>query len=129
MDPIAKTTTPEADDTIRLNIPARAEHAHLARLTTASVAARLAFSYDEVEDVRIAVGELCGVLVDDAPTSRIEFICRVTNDALEIDACREPAGAPIELDDLSRQILDAVTDEIQVHDHGTGLTVRKHRRG
>ena len=121
--------TSRTDETVRLNIPARAEHAHLARLTTASVAARLAFSYDEVEDVRIAVGELCGVLVDGATDSRIEFLCRVTNDALEIEARRDPAGADVELDDLSRQILEAVTDEARVHDSGTGITVRKHRRG
>lgn len=120
-------TSPDSD-TVRLGIPARAEYAHLARLTASSIAARSDLSYDEVEDVRIAVGELCGVLVDETPDSRIELTCSIGDAHLAITAVRLPAGAPVELDDLSRQILDAVTDELEIHEDGAGLTVQKRHR-
>lgn len=116
-------------DMIRLSFPAQAEYAHLARLTASSIAARFDFAYDDVEDVRIAVGELCGVLVDDATDSRIELTCLIVDDCLDVEGQRVPPGAPIELDDLNRQILEAVTDELHVHDQGAGLTLRKFRRG
>lgn len=122
-------TAPSDDpEAIKLTIPAEAIYAQLARLTAASISARYDFSYDDVEDVRIAVGELCGLLVDDEPT-RIEFAYRFGDDTLDISAQRLPAGEPVTVGPLSHQILDAVTDEIDVHDHGTGLTIRKHRRG
>lgn len=115
-------------DTIKLTVPAEPIYAQLARLTAASISARYDFSYDDVEDVRIAVGELCGLLVDDERT-HIEFAYRFDRDVLDISARRLPAGEPVEVGPLSHQILDAVTDEITVHERGTGLTIRKQRRG
>lgn len=120
--------TPGDADTVRLGIPALAEYAHLARLTASSIAARSDLPYDDVEDMRIAVGELCGVLVDDTPGSRIDLHCTVDDGALVVTATRHPAGEPVRLDDLSRQILEAVTDELQIHDQGAGLTIRKRHR-
>lgn len=35
----------------------------MARLATAAVAARQAFTYDQIEDLKIAVSEACGVLI------------------------------------------------------------------
>jgi len=44
-------------------IPARAEFVSVARLTAAAVAARQGFTYDEVEDLKIAVSEACTSLI------------------------------------------------------------------
>lgn len=51
------------EDHIRLTVPARPEYVRLARLTASSLAARLGFTYDEIEDLRLAVDELCFLLV------------------------------------------------------------------
>jgi serine/threonine-protein kinase RsbW len=42
-----------------MRIPARSEWVRVVRLATAGVAARLGFSYDEVEDLKLAVAEAC----------------------------------------------------------------------
>lgn len=125
---VSTQTSPDRVEEIRLTVPARATYAQIARLTATSVAARIGFSYDEVEDLRIAVGELCGVLVDDAPDSRIVLACWAGDEQLTIQATREPATAPVALPDLSRQILEAVVDEVTVDADRAQVTVVKRRQ-
>ncbi len=48
---------------IDLKIPPRPEYISVARLTVAAVAARQAFAYDEIEDLKVAVSEACNVLI------------------------------------------------------------------
>ena len=67
-------TDPQAE-TVQLLIPCRPEYVGVARLAVLGIASRMPFSYDEVEDVRLAVGEACTHAVeragDDAATIRI----------------------------------------------------------
>src|SRR5262245_7369306 len=69
---------PEA--TVELCIPARPEYVGVARLAIRGVASRIRFSYDEVEDVRLAVGEACTSVLDridgdsEAPPIRIRCL-------------------------------------------------------
>src|SRR5256885_16875050 len=59
---------------VRLAVPATPEFLRLARLTVAGVASRMGFTYDEVEDLRIAIDELCFALVGTAgPGGDIEL--------------------------------------------------------
>jgi len=48
---------------IRLSVPARADYVHVLRSVVASVAAKLDFSYDDIEDLRLAVDEACAYLL------------------------------------------------------------------
>ena len=48
---------------IRLTVPARADYVHVLRSVIASVAAKLDFSYDDIEDLRLAVDEACAYLL------------------------------------------------------------------
>lgn len=52
-------------DHVRLSIPAEPRFARLLRLTVASIAGRVGFNFDEVEDVRIAVSEASALLLGD----------------------------------------------------------------
>lgn len=49
---------------VELNIPSRPEYVGVARLAILGVASRMRFSYDEVEDIRLAVGEACTRSID-----------------------------------------------------------------
>ncbi len=53
-------------ETVQLVIPCRPEYVGVARLAVLGIASRLPFSYDEVEDVRLAVGEACSHAVERA---------------------------------------------------------------
>ena len=110
-------TTP---DTISLSVPARVEYVPIVRLLVAGVANRIQLTLDEIEDLRLAVDELCHSLVDaDHPAGEMVITCRVLSEALAIEGVsevpvEESERRPTEIQDLSRRILDALTDEYEV---------------
>lgn len=117
---------------VRLTMPAIPQLLRVARLTAASLAGRLAFTFDEIEDLKIAVDELCFALVGTkGRDADLTITYRLAPDALEIEgstayAGREPQPAP---SDLSAQILAAVVDEYELRHEGDELRfrLRKHR--
>ena len=116
------------DDEIRLVVPAAPEFARLARLTVAGLAPRLGFTYDEVEDVRIAVGEACSLLIEHADRAgSIELLFKVRQTALEVTVTSSAGGDPraaVEAG-LSRQILEAVVDSFDLSDDGVHMSKRR----
>jgi len=50
-------------DEVELSLPAKPELLSLARLTVAALASRADFDYEEIEDLRLAIDELCSPLV------------------------------------------------------------------
>jgi len=115
-------------DEIRLAVPAAPEYARIARLAVAGLATRLGFSYDEVEDLRIAVGEACSVLMAEGPIGRIEIVYRLENDAMEVEATADAAVARrANGTSLSEQILSAVVDEHRIDPMAGRVWLRKQR--
>jgi len=56
------------DDVVLLTVPADGGYLGVLRTATATLAARLQFALDEIEDLRIAVDEACAMLLPDAVT-------------------------------------------------------------
>jgi len=113
----------EAEE-IHLTLPARVQYARVARLTVTGLASRMGFTYDEIEDLRIAVGEMCGLLLDDGP-GRLSLRCQLSQDLLVVEANRQPTGDPVELTELSRQILAAVVDQFDMDADAAFVRVAK----
>ncbi|MCU1371291.1 MAG: putative anti-sigma regulatory factor, serine/threonine protein kinase, partial [Ilumatobacteraceae bacterium] len=116
---VTRSDDPLADDRdeIRLSLPALFPYGRVARMAVTGLASRNGYGYDDVEDLRIAVGEVFGVLVaEEQPGARLHLRCVLLPDALDITACRLPP-APVEhITDLSRQILSAVVDESDIRE-------------
>ena len=56
----SKNHSPDSPaERLEMRLPARAEWVRVVRLATAGVASRVGFSYDEVEDIKLAVAEAC----------------------------------------------------------------------
>ena len=53
-------------DTVVLRLPAQAAYLSVLRTATASLASRLNFTIDDIEDLRIAVDECCAMLLSQA---------------------------------------------------------------
>lgn len=89
-------------ETVQLSIPCRPEYVGVARLAVLGIASRMPFSYDEVEDVRLAVGEACTHAVERAGggAATIRIISTVTPHSLRIeisdDVAEENTAAPSE---------------------------------
>jgi hypothetical protein len=118
-------------DEVVLTLPAKPAYVRLARLTAAGFASRLGLSVDDVEDLRIAVDELCYLLVGpDGHAGSVELRYSVENDhTLLVDAQAIGAlGAMATNDELSREILGAVTDGFRVWDGGAMASFRLDQR-
>jgi hypothetical protein len=105
----------EGHDEIRLVIPATPEFVRLARLTVAGIASRMGFSFDEVEDLRIAIDELCYALMGvRGAAGNVALQCSLRPDALAVEGRAQVGGGPLpqsEMPEFSRRILDVVVDE------------------
>ena len=117
---------------VRLVVPAAAEYLRLVRLTAAGMASRLGFTFDEVEDLRIAVDELCFHLLghddDDVFPSdegrTMDLVYSASADCITITGRTGLSGAMPEPSDLSEQILDALVDEHEVSGSDGTVTFR-----
>ncbi len=118
---------------VRLVVPAAAEYLRLVRLTVAGMASRLGFTFDEVEDLRIAVDELCFHLLsrddlDDVMPSdedrTMDLVYSAGADCITITGRTGLSGAVPESSDLSEQILDALVDEHEVSGANGMVTFR-----
>jgi serine/threonine-protein kinase RsbW len=58
----------DAQDQVSIRMPAEGAYLSVLRTATAGLAARLDFTLDEIEDLRIAVDEACGMLLAQAPS-------------------------------------------------------------
>jgi serine/threonine-protein kinase RsbW len=111
------------DEVIELSFPAQGDLITLARFTAATVATRAGFDVEEIEDLRLAVDELCvsfGPLTGDR-LLRIEF--RRLDEVVAVECVLDPPpsgspgseGTPAEdgastVFELSEQLLDALVD-------------------
>jgi len=100
---------------VRLAVPASLEYVRIVRLTTSAMASRLGFDVDEIENLRVAVDELSSTIVESAPSGELVVTISTTGS----DFCVEgqapiETGHPLELDQLTAQILNAVCDKYEL---------------
>jgi serine/threonine-protein kinase RsbW len=70
---------------VELRIPSRPEWVALARLAAATVANRLRFSIEEIEDVKLAVAEACtAVIAHEEHGEFIDLTCEALADSLRV---------------------------------------------
>ncbi|SFJ73466.1 anti-sigma B factor RsbW [Thermoflavimicrobium dichotomicum] len=75
-------------DSVNLTIPAKPDYVGIARLTVSGIANRMGFSYDDIEDLKLAVSEACTNAVDHAYSGGdgdIEVCCSIFGNRLEIE--------------------------------------------
>lgn len=103
----------QAGVAVTVIVPATNDSIQFARLNTTAVAGRIGFEYDVIEDVRIAVSELCGTVIACAEPSS-ELRIEIVGDAQRLAVTGKATCAPdasIERDELSDQVLRFVTDD------------------
>ena len=116
---------------VQLTLPTTPHLLRVARLTAAGLAGRLGFSFDEIEDVKIAVDELCFALVGSrGREGSLTLLYTLDLGVLVIDGTATYDSAPPELapTELSSQILAAVVDEHELSGDGVGLRFRLVKR-
>jgi hypothetical protein len=115
-----------SDDEVRLAVPARPEFVGLARVTAAGLASRLGFTFDQVEDLRLAIDEMCfGLTGTKGKDGILELRFLLSPEGLTVQGkgSFSPPG-PVHLSELSKVILDALVDEHSISDGADGPRFR-----
>jgi serine/threonine-protein kinase RsbW len=121
---------------VELSLPADAHMLFLARMTAAAVATRAELDYEQVEDLRLAIDELCITLLGSGVNAgQIALLFQWDGDGvLDVVGTLIPESDPAAKDDgsqhagsalsseLSQRILDALVD-----DHGADAIGGVHR--
>jgi hypothetical protein len=119
------------DRCIELVIPAAPELWGLARMAVASVASKLGFDLEEIEDLRLAVDELCiTCALGGSPRSVLRLACYWSDAGLYLECAVTPveqAGGMkdgeakgFSQEELSRNILAALVDAHGISPAGDG---------
>jgi serine/threonine-protein kinase RsbW len=119
-------------DVVRLRLPAIGAYLSVLRTATAGLAARLDFTLEEIEDLRIAVDEACALLLPSAvPGAELDCVfelawdeLRITVSALTLDGA-EPAR-----DSFAWTVLSALAGEVDSSvdaESRVSITLVKHR--
>jgi len=117
---------------VELIIPSRPEYVGVARLAILGVASRMRFSYDEVEDIRLAVGEACTRAIErlnGSPSEGepIRLRCLIDTNRLTIEVrnplLEAPSAKPTpesedlgEVTDLSGVLIRILMDEVDTEE-------------
>ncbi len=109
-------------DEIRLAVPATPEFLRLARVAASGVASRLGFTYDEVDDLRLAIDELWFALTGGkGQDGWLVTSYAAWGHVLEVRATASfPVNSRPQLSELSDAILDALVDEHEVYQDDSG---------
>ena len=95
---------------VELRLPADSAYVSVLRTTTAGLAARLDFPIDDIEDLRIAVGEASAMVLPEAAPDT-DLVCRfyLSAGALTVEVAVE-AAAPVhpDYDSFAWQVLSTL---------------------
>jgi hypothetical protein len=97
----------QVTSTVRLDVPAQQRSLRLLRLAAADAAGDLGFGVDRVESARIAVDELCAILIEAGSGDRLD-VSLIREDGLltvEGSIATATSTAP-ELDRIVSELLD-----------------------
>lgn len=114
-----------APDQIRLEVPARRQSLAVLRNMAGNAARLSGFSYDRVEEARLAVSEAASLLVADGRSSTVR--CFLTSDQgilhVEVGATPGPAIWPPEpwTDSLERMVLSSLATEFELITGGSPM--------
>ncbi len=119
------------EDLVVLTLPASSAYLSVLRTATAGLAARLDFTLDEIEDLRIAVDEACAMLLADAAPGA-ELSCRFELEPALIRVAvtvRSKQGQVPACDTFAWTVLSALAGEVDAaSDSANNTTIRLVKR-
>lgn len=109
-------------ENIELTLPVNAAYVSSARLTASSIANRLGFNIEEVEDIKAAVSEACTYIIKKASSNRVKvfkihFIVQEGMLDIKINS-KIKADIDEQDDEMSLVMIKALMDAIELSDNG-----------
>jgi serine/threonine-protein kinase RsbW len=120
-----------APDRVEVRVPASGAYLTVLRTATAGLAARLDFTLDDIEDLRIAVDEACALLLPLAePDAQLTCQFELADDTLEVSvSVPSSATDPPQQGTFAWKVLSALAGDVEARATNgvVMLTLRKHR--
>ncbi len=114
---------------IELTVPGRPEYVVVVRLAAAAIAGRMAFSFDDIEDLKVAVGEVCTTaILEGSPQVHLTF--EVAGDHLGLEVRHHPLrrGRKPEGAELDKMLVRVLMDEVSSRTDGAERVTRLVKR-
>jgi serine/threonine-protein kinase RsbW len=105
---------------VTVTFPSTPEYLRLARIATADAASRAGLDYEEIDDVRIAISELCSLVSLDA-SGTITLAFAAEPGRLTVTGESATGRAEVAGNELSQAIIGAVVDDHSLETEG-GVT-------
>ena len=124
---MATGTTPTTDiaDTVHLRVPADPAYLAVIRTATAGLAARLDLTLDEIEDLRIAVDEACGLLLDHQTHPGAELLAAFTVHPNALDVLvNGPVATLPRRSSFAWSVLEALVGQVETGTGAEGSWIR-----
>ena len=132
-------------DYIEMKFPAKPEYIGIIRLTISGIASRMGFSYDDIEDLKIATSEACTNAVQHAYKdqedgeitlgfglyeNRLELVVSDSGESCNFEEVRQglgPYGKEEQIEflregGLGLYLIETLMDKVKIHQH-SGVTV------
>ena len=124
-------------DIIELLLPLKAEYVSIARLTASGIANRMGFDIETIEDIKVAVSEVCSKYIQKGSiiTEKYRIIFKTSKECLKIAVDSEDKSLKCifkqDDDDFAISILNALMDEVKlcIEDGEYLLTMSKYLEG
>jgi serine/threonine-protein kinase RsbW len=119
-----------AGDIVVLTIPAAGAYLSVLRTATAGLAARLDFTLDQIEDLRIAVDEACAMLLPGTqPGTELRCAFSLEEDRIRVEVS-VPAGTtvPPSRETFAWTVLSALAGEVDAQDSDGRIAIRLVKR-
>lgn len=120
-------------DIVELRVPATSAYLAVLRSTTAGLAARLNFTLDDIDDLRIAVDEACAILLEVAtPDTDVTCVFELSPNELGINMSVAAASTVLpSRETFAWTVLSALTAgnvSSSIEDDRAAIMMRKKRR-
>lgn len=115
------------NDTIHLTIPSKPDYFSLVRLTASSISNRCGMNIDEIEDIKVAIGEACAnsLCFTDIDSIDIDFIMDEEKLIIKVSNVKEsiPEGLNETRDrELGILIIKSLMDKVMFNETGIEMT-------
>lgn len=108
------------NDAVELILPFKAEYVSTARLVASSIANRIGFDIEVIEDIKVAISEVCSKIVNIGSnvTESYKIIFSINEKEIKVTLCCEDTSLKCifdaENDRLAVDIINALMDNVEL---------------
>ena len=101
---------------VQIRVPAKPDYLVLARLALSAICRLTPLGHNEIADLKLAITEAATgfIAADDDSDRQIEFRFRLDDTRLELELRGQPSNVPEAEQELSRAIVEATVDEVEL---------------